>query len=62
VHHALGDHRDFVLLARHLRETATGAEITARVARGLTGLAEEYEGRAEEQLDGLDEKLGAIEP
>lgn len=62
VHHALGDHRDFVLLARHLRETATGAEITAQVARGLTDLAEEYEGRAEEQLAGLDERLGAIEP
>ena len=62
VHHALGDHRDFVLLARHLRETASDAEITAGVARGLIGLAEEYEGRAEEQLAGLDEKLGAIEP
>ena len=62
VHHALGDHRDFVLLARHLRETAADAEIPAAVARGLIGLAEEYEGRAEERLAGLDEKLGALEP
>lgn len=62
VHDALGDHRDLVLLARYLRETAAGAGVAPPTARGLIGLAEQCEGRAEERLAGLDDKLGAIEP
>lgn len=61
VHDALGDHRDLVLLARHLRETAAGGDVPPAVARGLIGLAEQCEERAEERLAGLDDKLGAIE-
>jgi CHAD domain-containing protein len=52
VQDALGDHRDLVLLARHLRENSD--------APGIDRLAAECERRAGELLTGLDEKLAAI--
>jgi hypothetical protein len=52
VQDALGDHRDLVLLAQHLRENSD--------APGIDRLAAECERRAGELLTGLDEKLAAI--
>ncbi|MDR6970231.1 CHAD domain-containing protein [Leifsonia shinshuensis] len=57
---ALGEHRDLVLLARHLREHAELDGLPA-VRAGVEALAEDCERRAAEKLAGLDEKLGAVE-
>lgn len=61
VQDALGDHRDLVLLARHLREAASAPDLGASAVAGLALLASRCEQRAEEQLAGLDAKLDAIE-
>jgi len=61
VQDALGDHRDLVLLARHLRDNAAKRTLTPAAATGIALLATECESRAQELLAGLDEKLAAIE-
>jgi len=52
VQDALGDHRDLLLLARHLREAAPDGALDA--------LAAECERRAEEALAGVDDALASI--
>ncbi len=49
---ALGDHRDLLLLARHLREAGVPA---------VDALAAACEERAEARLTGLDDRLRAVE-
>ncbi|TDQ03488.1 MULTISPECIES: CHAD domain-containing protein [unclassified Leifsonia] len=62
VQDALGDHRDLVLLARHLRDKADEQQLSASAVAGIALLAAECDVRAEELLAGLDDKLAAIEP
>lgn len=61
VHDQLGDHRDLVLLGRHLRERTADRGLGPEATAGVAALAAECDRRAEEQLDGLDEALDAIE-
>ncbi|GAA2061963.1 CHAD domain-containing protein [Leifsonia soli] len=61
VQDALGDHRDLVLLARHLRVRADARRLSASAAAGIAVLAAECDQRAEGLLAGLDEKVAAIE-
>lgn len=53
VQDALGDHRDLLLLARHLREGAPDGTLDA--------LAAACEDRAAHALDGLEDRVAAIE-
>ncbi|MDN4596481.1 CHAD domain-containing protein [Leifsonia virtsii] len=61
VHDRLGDHRDLVLLGRHLREHTAGRGLSPSATAGIAMLAADCDRRAEEKLDGLDEALDAIE-
>ncbi|MGO4535594.1 CHAD domain-containing protein [Leifsonia sp. 2MCAF36] len=53
VQDTLGDHRDLILLARHLREHAN--------IPGVELLAADAERRADERLKGLDDALAALQ-
>lgn len=60
VQDALGDHRDLVLLAAHLRDRSTSMRLKASTAAAVERLAADCERRAAERLEGLDEHLEAI--
>lgn len=61
LHDTLGDHRDLVLLARHLRAQAEEPQLTGEVREGLQRLAAECERRATERIAGLDDALAAVD-
>ena len=60
VQDALGDHRDLILLAAHLREESAARGLDQATAAGVERLAAECERRAEAALDGIDGKLHAV--
>lgn len=60
VQDALGDHRDLVLLAAHLRAKAEEAELPAAAAAGIERLAARCEERAEARLAGLDDLVADL--
>ncbi|GAB3577020.1 hypothetical protein GCM10027406_10690 [Leifsonia lichenia] len=57
---ALGDHRDLVLLAAHLRQKAEDADLGPAAAAGIARLASRCDERAEEHLSGLDDLVDAV--
>ncbi|WP_247597370.1 CHAD domain-containing protein [Leifsonia sp. PS1209] len=57
---ALGDHRDLVLLAAHLRQKAEDAELSPAAAAGVERLASACEQRADERLAGLDDLVAGV--
>jgi CHAD domain-containing protein len=60
VQDVLGDHRDLVLLAQHLRERSTGRGLSQSATAGVARLAAECERRADGLLDVADETLGRL--
>ena len=60
VQDALGDHRDLILLARHLRDRSASRGLDAATASAVERLAAECERRAEECIEGLDDRLDAV--
>ena len=60
VQDALGDHRDLVLLAAHLRAEARARGLTGSAAVGVEELAVACEDRADEALEGIEDRLAAI--
>ncbi|MFJ8893439.1 CHAD domain-containing protein [Leifsonia sp. NPDC102414] len=57
---ALGDHRDLVLLATHLRQKAEDASIAPEAEAGIARIADRCDERAVEHLAGLDDLADAV--
>jgi CHAD domain-containing protein len=60
VQDALGDHRDLILLAAHLRDRSASRRLDASTGAAVERLAAECERRAAECLHGLNERLDVI--
>ena len=58
---ALGDHRDLVLLATHLRQRVEVAGLDPEAEAGIARLAALCDERAEERLAGLDDLVEVLE-
>lgn len=56
----LGDHRDLVLLAAHLRQKAEAAGLSPAAAAGVERLASACEERADARLAGLDDLVARL--
>ncbi|GAA1443365.1 CHAD domain-containing protein [Leifsonia poae] len=57
---ALGDHRDLVLLASHLRARAAETELSASAAAGIARLASDSDARAETMLEPVPSLVDAV--